>query len=178
MYIHYDYKSGILFERPDWSTGFLSFSFSEIIVGNHETSVFWCGASHKEHVSNLEWKVIEIPLKWMGVSCKKGVSCPMFFWEVKFRSKADLWPLETFGFLIFIEEEHIWGSFPFSNRSFKFQFLHILWKQNVRQHDKEEKINCFKLSSCWERNPGGETLKGRIEAVWCLNMFIFNRRAI
>lgn len=181
MYIHYDYKSGILFERPDWSTGFLSLSFSEIILGNHKTSVFWCGASHKKHVSNLKREVTEIPLKWMGISCKKkkGIQ-PIFFFfsEVKFRSKADLWPLETVGLLRFIEEEPIWGSFSFSNNVFKFQFLHVLWKQNVRQSDKEEKINCFKLSTCWERNPGGEMLKGRIEAVWCLNMFIFNSRAI
>lgn len=159
MYIHYDYKSGILFERPDWSTGFLSLSFSEIILGNHETSVFWCGASHKEHVSNLEWEVVAIPLKWMGISCKNG------FQSVKFKSKTDLWPLEAVGLLRFTEEEHIWGSFAFSNRSFKFQFPYILWKENVRQHDKEEKINYFKLSSSWERNPEGETLKGRIEAV-------------
>lgn len=161
MYIHYDYKSGILFERPDWSTGFLSFSFSEIIVGNHETSVFWCGASHKEHVSNLEWKVIEIPLKWMGVSCKKGVSCPMFFWEVKFRSKADLWPLETFGFLIFIEEEHIWGSFPFSNRSFKFQFLHILWKQNVKAAWQGRKNKLFQAVILLREKSRRGNLKGK-----------------
>lgn len=177
MYIHYDYKSGILFERPDWSTGFLSLSFSDIILGNHETSVFWCGASHKQHVSHLDWEAIEIPPKWMGFSYRKCFLSHLFS-EVKLRSKTDLWPLKNFGLLISIEEEHIWSSFPFSNRSFKFQFLHILWKQNVRQHDKEEKINYFKLSSCWERNPGGETLKGRIEAVWCLYMFIFNRRAI
>lgn len=41
----------------------LAFSLSEIILGNHETSVFWCGTSHKEHVSNLEWEVTQIPLK-------------------------------------------------------------------------------------------------------------------
>jgi len=83
----------------------------------------------------------------MGVSCKKGFQ-PNFFLEVKFRSKTELWPLETFGLLRVIEEEHVLGSFPFSNRSFRFQFLHILWKKNVRQYDKEEKINYFKLSSC------------------------------
>lgn len=118
------------------------------------------------------------PTEVNGSFMQRGPSAWFFFSEVKFRSKTDLWPLETFGLLRFIEEEHIWGSFSFSKGSFKFHFLHILWKQNVRQRDKEEKINYFKLSSCWERNPGGETLKRRIEAVWCLNMFIFNRRAI
>lgn len=104
--------------------------------------------------------------------------CPIYFQKLNFGVRLTFWPIKNFVLLIFIKEEHVWGFFPFSNRSFKFQFLHILWKQNVRQHDKEGKINYFKLSSCWERNPGGETLKGRIEAVWRLNMFIFNRRAI
>lgn len=158
MYIHYDYKSGILFERPDWSTGFLSLSFSEIILWNHETSVFWCGASHKEHVSNLDWE--EIPWKWMGFSYRKHFLSHLFL-EVKFRSKTNLWPLKNFDLLIFIKEEYVWGSFPFSDRSFNFQFLHILWKQNVKAAWQGRKNKLFQAVILLREKSRRGNLKGK-----------------